>query len=352
MAAPGRASAQQGTTVSSRPVQVWIERDIDAQGRDRLRFIDRRSGTDTRVELNGERYTPLAAQILYFDVAARRVRLVNAAGEIEDHPFIQLPGATLRVDWLVAPDAGHIAWTLTEAGGAGQLRSFTRVANIDGSGRREVLVDGPHAERHARPVAFSDDGRTLYMAYQPLAPAGAPARQGYADLFRLTLAEGFTRRLPGEPGCLCGAAFAGGRLLRLQLAEDLVGYELALRDTDDALQGRIAAPALPGFTQATQLLPTADGSLALYTLVQQARPGDSGQGARSAFVLADLAGGSSRLLGAPVAQLLRPVGWSDEGTIALVVSADPLRDGTWKLRLEDGALLPVAAANWLGGLTG
>ena len=38
--------------------------------------------------------------------------------------------------------------------------------------------------------------------------------------------------------------------------------------------------------------------------------------------------------------------------MVLVTSADPQRDGTWKLRLSDGALLPVASASWLGALTG
>ena len=352
LAAPGLNLAQDRPAVSSRPVQVWLQRNIDDTGRDRLRFIDRRSGADTSVDLPGERYTVLREQVLYFDLADGRVRQVTATGAISDHPFIQLPGATLRVDWLVAPDASQIAWTLTEETAAGQLRSFTRVAASDGSGLRNVLVDGPHAERHALPVAFSADGATLYMDYQPLPLADALPRQGYADLFALKLTEGFTRRLPGEPGCLCGAAFGTDRLLRLQLAENLGGHELVLRNAAGELLRRIAAPALPGFTQARHLLLAPDGAQALYTLAQVRDAGGSQQAVRSVFVLADLAGGSSRILGAPAAELLRPRVWNGEDGVVLVTSADPQRDGTWKLRLSDGNLLPVAAASWLGALTG
>ena len=351
LAAPGLNLAQDTPAVSSRPVQVWLQRNIDDDGRDRLHFIDRRSGAETSIDLPGERYTVLREQVLYFDLADGRVRQVTAAGAISDHPFIQLPGATRRVDWLVAPDNSQIAWTLTEETATGQLRSFTRVAASDGSGMRNVLVDGPHAERHALPIAFSDDGATLYMDYQPLPLADAPRRQGYADLFALTLTEGFARRLPGEPGCLCGAAFGANLLLRLQLAEIPGGHELMLRDAAGELRGRIAAPALPGFTQARHLLLAPDGAQALYTLAQVRDAGGSQQAVRSVFVLADLAEGSSRILGAPAADLLRPLVWNREDDVVLVTSADPQRDGTWKLRLSDGALLPVAAASWLGALT-
>ena len=290
--------------------------------------------------------------MLYFDRAARRVRQVNTAGDISDHPFIQLPGATLRVDWLVALDTAQIAWTLTEAVADGQLRSVTRVAALDGSGLSEVLVDGPHVERHALPVAFSDDGSILYMDYQPLTAADAPLRQGYAELFELTLAEGFTRRLPGEPGCLCGAAFGDGRMLRLQPAEGLGGHDLVVRNTNRELIARLATPALPGFTEATHLLVAPDGTQALYTLAQVRDPGGREQAVRSVFVLAELESGSSRIPGAAAERLLRPVAWNEDGGTVLVTSADPQRDGTWKLRLSDGALLPVASATWLGSLAG
>ena len=175
---------------------------------------------------------------------------------------------------------------------------------------------------------------------------------GLRDLFALTLTEGFARRLPGEPGCLCGAAFGADLLLRLQLAEIPGGHELMLRDAAGELRGRIAAPALPGFTQARHLLLAPDGAQALYTLAQVRDAGGSQQAVRSVFVLADLAEGSSRILGAPASDLLRPLVWNGDDDVVLVTSADPQRDGTWKLRLSDGALLPVAAASWLGALTG
>ena len=249
LVAPLTGQAQDSQTAGRRPVQVWLQQNIDAAGRDRLRFVDRRNGDELHVDLPGERYTPLLEQVLYFDLEERRVRLVNAAGEVSDHPFIQLPGATLRVDWLVSADASRIAWTFTEQGADGQLRSFTRVADIQGADVRDVLVDGPRPERHALPVAFSGDGATLFMDYRPLLQAGETQRAGFADLFALALDEGFTRPLPDEPGCLCGAAFGAGQVIRLQLAADLDGYELVRRDLNGDLRGRIAAPTLPGFTR-------------------------------------------------------------------------------------------------------
>lgn len=298
----------------------------------------------------GERYTPLLEQVLYFDWEERRVRLVDATGKVSDHPFIQLPGATLRVDWLVSPDASRIAWTFTEQGADGQLRSFTRVADSDGGDLRDVLVDGPRPERHALPVAFSGDGATLFMDYRPLLQPGEAQRAGFADLFALTLDEGFTRPLPDEPGCLCGAAFGAGQILRLQLAADLAGFELVQRDLNGVLRGRFPAPTLPGFTAAPHLLLAPDGSRALYTLSQLRGGGGGGQALRSVFVLADLEEGGSRILGEPTRDLLRPVAWSDGDNTVLLTSDDPLRDGAWKLDLTDGALLPVARATWLGAL--
>ncbi|MCY4527182.1 MAG: hypothetical protein OXB89_11320, partial [Anaerolineaceae bacterium] len=253
-------------------------------------------------------------------------------------------------DWLVARDGSRIAWTFSEQAADGLLRSFTRVSDIDGRDMRDVLVDGPRPERHALPVAFSGDGHTLIMDYRPLLLAGDPPRAGFADLFALALDEGFTRPLPEEPGCLCGAAFGAETMLRLQLAADLDGFELVQRDLNGRLRSRIAVPTLPGFTDAKHLLLAPDGSRALYTL-SQVRAGDDGDRAvRSVFVLADLEDGSSRILGEPARELLRPVTWSDGDNTALLTSGDPLRDGTWKLDLVDGALLPVADATWLGAL--
>lgn len=352
LAAQGAIRAQDSPPFSHRPVQVWLQHDVDAAGRDRLRFVDRRSGAETDVDLPGERYTALGSHVLYFDVDERRVRLVNAAGEVSDHPFIQLPGATRRVDWAVSMDGSRIAWTFTEQAADGRLRSFTSVANSDGSEERDVLVDGPRSGSHAVPVAFSQDGATLYMDYRPLMAEGATRRHGYAELFALNLAEGFTRPLPGEPGCLCGAAFVEDRTLRLQLAEDPGGHELVLRDANGVLLQRIAAPTLPGFTEATHLLAAPDGAQALYTLSQVRGGGNGERAVRSVFVLVDLPGSSNRILGAPVSGALRPVTWSDGDDSVLVTSADPQRDGSWKLQLADGALLPVTRASWLGALAG
>ena len=352
LAAQGAIRAQDSASFSHRPVQVWITHNVDAAGRDRLRFVDRRSGVESDVDLPGEGYALLGNQVLYFDLDAERVRLVNAAGAIADHPFIQLPGATQRVDWAVSADRSRIAWTFTERTADGRLRSFTSVAASDGSERRDVLVDGPRPDRHAVPVAFSPDGGSLYMDYRPLVEEGAPQRHGHAELFVLQLAEGFTRPLPGEPGCLCGAAFGEDKFLRLQLAADLGGHELVVRDLNGTLLQRIAAPALPGFREAFHLLLAPDGARALYTLSQVRGGGDAGQEVRSVFVLVDLREGSNRIPGPPATEVLLPVAWSDGENSVLVTSADPLRDGTWKLQLEDGALLPVTRASWLGALAG
>ena len=179
LAAPGLNLAQDTAAVSSRPVQVWLQRNIDDDGRDRLHFIDRRSGAATSIDLPGERYTVLREQVLYFDLADGRVRQVTASGAISDHPFIQLPGATLRVDWLVAPDASQIAWTLTEETATGQLRSFTRIAASDGSGMRDVLVDGrTHDGMRCRLLSVLMAPRSTWTISR--CPSRCARRQGYA----------------------------------------------------------------------------------------------------------------------------------------------------------------------------
>lgn len=347
----GTVQAQIETDFDDHPVQVFIERDIDVAGTDRLQFVDTLSGETTAIEINGERYTPLGRTVMFMDVAQNRVRLAIPDGRVRNHPFIQPLATTTRVDWLVSHDGEQIAWTLTEQLENDLIRTQTSVANSDGSRPRVVLTDGPRPGIRALPVAFSDDGRTLYMDYQPDGIADFTPFQQYAGLFAVDAdGDGEPAMLPGEPGCFCGAGLGAGLLLRLSLTEDLSGYDVVVRNLGAETTERIDALRLSNYTQAGDVIIAPDGSQAVYALAQVRDFGGPNQSVQTVFVLVNLIEKTQETLTSPITTFVQPVTWTEDNTAILFTSADPNLDGTWKINLNDGRLSKVAESTYLGML--
>ncbi|MBZ0298117.1 MAG: hypothetical protein K8J31_00140, partial [Anaerolineae bacterium] len=242
------------------------------------------------------------------------------------------------------------AWTLTAAQADGQLVTTTRVAGIDGGSPREVLADGPRAAIRVLPVAFSADHRRLYMDYQPDSIGAVTPFQQYAGLFQLDLESGETSLLPGEPGCFCGAGLGPGLLLRLDLADNLSGFDVVVMNLAAETSERIAAVGLANYTQAGGVLIAPDSTRALYALAQVSDFGGANQLVRTVFVQVDLVKRLQTRLSQPLTSLIVPVEWTEDHAAVILASADPEQDGTWKLNLDEGRTLKVSDATYLGTL--
>lgn len=344
--------AQESGEVPDRvhPRQVFLDRDAEPDGRDRLIFVDLLTGEQRDLLVDGDRYTILQNTVMYHDRAADRIMLLSPDLSTRPHPFIQKSSGSRRVDWLVSPDTQRIAWTITE-GTPNALITQTFVADQDGSNAREALFDGPRDSIRAYPVAFDQDRGVLYMDYQPDAIGDfAPLRQ-YAGLFVVDLGSGEVRSLPGEPGCFCGAGIGAGYFVRLALADQIngaAGFDVRLIELTSGAERLIPTLNLSGFTQGGDVLIDPDGAQAVYTLAQIRGFGTPAQSVQTVFAVIDLTDGTQRQLTQPANTWFRPVGWTEDSRALLITS--PSLDGTWKIDVNDGSLRLIAQASYLGSL--
>lgn len=335
-----------GTGQAQTAVQVFLQRGQP----DQLQFVDMYTGEIDTVAVSGERYTVFGSAVMYYDPVDNRVRLATADGRVRNHPFIQPLADTRRVDWVLSGDGKYIAWTLTAEQGGGQLVTTTRIAGIDGSSPREVLVDGPRPAIRALPVAFSGNADLLYMDYQPDGIGEVTPFQQYAGLFAVDLETGETAMLPGEPGCFCAAEIGAGLLLRLHLAENLSGFDVVVTNLGAETTRQIDAVGRANYTQAGGIVLAPDSTQAVYALAQVSDFGGASQSVRTVFVQVDLVERRQTVLTQPVNNFLQPVAWTEDNTAVIVTSADRSRSGTWKVTLADGRVTRVATATLLGTL--
>ncbi|MCB9450569.1 MAG: hypothetical protein H6672_03975 [Anaerolineaceae bacterium] len=325
---------------------AFFQHDTDDE-QPRLIFIDTVTGEERPMIVSGERFTPLADSILYFDLTSGRVKLANPERGIYDHPFIQPGGDTRRVDWLVDAERGRIVWTLT-SGDPAALVTTTTIANLDGTNPRQIWVDGPRNGLRALPVAFSPDGSTLYLDFQPDGISDLTPFQQYAALVGLDIESGAWDYLPGEPGCFCGAGFGSGLLLRLGLTADLSGFDLQVHTLPGGLEQIIPALDLPGYTQGGDFLVSPDASRAVYLLGQIKDFGQPDQSLRTRLITVNLQTMTQTDFALPTGTLLRPIAWTEDHSTVLLVARQS--DGTWKFDLNDQTLEQVSSAAYLGTL--
>jgi len=339
-------SAQEQIAPEHNLWEVYVQRDIDSSGADRLQFLDLLGGEVATINVFGERFTPLGSRLLYFDDINGAVMTASPDGTVQPHPFIQL-GDARRVDWIVSPDQRLIAWTLTysEEGG---LRTETFVATPGGTEQRLVLADGVRSDGvRALPVAFSADNSSVIMdAHPDIIGDLAPYTQ-YARLFRVDLTTSEIELLPDDNfPCFCGAGVRAGVLLRLSVTADLSGFELLVFDLDADTQRTIEAYPLPNYTQAGDILISPDGLRAVYALSQIENFGTSEQRIGTIFMLVNLETMTQEPLTERITTYVHPQRWTED--LTAVIFTSPLRDGTWKVNLADGVLTNVSGATWLG----
>jgi hypothetical protein len=58
--------------------EIYLERDVDATGLDRLVFLDILTGETVTVDAYGERYTPVSNGVIFYDYVANQVKLAIA----------------------------------------------------------------------------------------------------------------------------------------------------------------------------------------------------------------------------------------------------------------------------------
>jgi hypothetical protein len=332
------ASAQEAPFEDrGQPIQVFVSRDIDDFGTDRLYFVDSLTGLENTLEVNGERYMTVGRQVIFFDLTQNQVVIAGADGRLRGHPFIQPNAATRRIDWVVSEDGEQIAWTLTDANELGQFITATTVANLDGTGQKQLLVDGPRDGIRAMPVAFNRDHSLLYMDYQPDGISNFTPFQQYAGLFSVDIETQTVEMLPDEPGCYCGAGVGGGKFLRMSLNADLTGFDYT-----------IDAEVIPGYTQAGGVVISPDGARAVYALGQVTEFNTPNQFIRTIFMLVDLENMTQMQLTQPITSYVLPHSWTEDDSAIIFTS--PETSGTWKISVEEGVLDKIADVTYIGTL--
>jgi hypothetical protein len=325
--------------------EVYLMRGVTNNGADRITFIDILTGETRTTEVSGERYTILDNSIIYFDYNNQRVMSVGIDGIPRTHPFIQMNDNARRVDWVVSSDGRLVAWTQT-FGEPNALYTQTNLATPSGANRVEVLNDGVRDGIRAMPVAFNADATHLYMDAQPDGIGQFSAYTQFAGLFSVNIATSDIEILPNEPSCFCGAGFMGDTFLRLGLSASGRGFDVhvyGLRDNTDLL---IPSVELSDYTQAGDVLISADETLAVYALSRVENFGTPTQSVRTVFVLVDILAGTQTPLTDPITTYVHPVHWTEQNTA--IVFTSPQLNGTWKISLSDRELKRVAEETYLG----
>ena len=327
---------------------VFVKHDSEESGSAQLVFINLLTGESTIVGNNGERFTLVDGGVIYFDRDEKQVKFSTPDGRVADHEFMTMPLDAERIDWIVSDDGASIAWTVTRRDQDNRLLTVTMVSDDAGGGVREVLRDGPWIDSRVMPVAFSVNADELYLDAQPDGIAGLTPFAIHANLFGLSLVSGDARLLPVAPGCFCSTAFIGESLLQLIHAPDIDGIQVKLEDVRGGASRIVPAIHHEGFTSAGGLLPSPDGTLAIYVLTQERSIADSGAIPQSVIVVADLEAMEQTKVGQPIDGLAYPVSWSEDN--AAVLFTDTLQRRTWKLELSSGTVREVAEALYLGRL--
>lgn len=327
---------------------IFIERDTGENGTDTLLFVDVLTGETLSVDVQGERYTLLLRSIMYFDIGVQQVKQVFSDGTTQDHPFIIKTPDIQQIEWVVSDDRKSIAWTLTRELEADNLMTTTFIAAIDGSNSREIFTDGPRQNVRALPVAFSDDNSKLYMDAHPDGISQFAPYTQYAGLFMLDLISGDIQTLPGEPSCFCGAGFGSGTMLRLSLNGGLDGFDVNVYSVDGGQPRIISAITRRNYTQAGDILLSDDGAFAVYALSQVRGFGTAEQIVRTVFIQVDLLTLEQAVINNPITTFVHPIAWTEDNTAILFTSTQ--QNGTWKINVDDGQLIKVANASYIGRL--
>ncbi len=312
-------------------------------------FIDLLTGDRSTISATGEGFTLTKSGVIFFDVGERQVKLAKADGIIRDHPFITVNEASSRVDWAVSEDKERIVWTVSRQTQAGQLITATWLADVAGVEIRELLVYGPRAGIQLLPIGFGLGGSEVYMEAHALGSEGFSPYTRRTGLFALMLAgdELETRALPGDQTCFCAVGFGANLMLRLAPNRELSGLDVEIYPLGGGEAQVIPALSRGNYSEGGNILLNADGSRAVYALSQISdEAADRRDPIRTVLIHVDIETGRQRIASSPHPGTIQPLRFSEEDRVVLVQLGQ--NDATWKIDLEDGRLVKVAEALYLG----
>ncbi len=328
---------------------VFVRRGDDNPAETEVIFIDLLSGEHSTISANGEGFTLTDGGVIFLDTGERQVKLAKADGIIRDHPFIHINAETQRVDWAVSQDKDWIVWSVSREIEGGQLITATWLADVAGSEIRELLVYGPREGIQLLPIGFGASQREVLMEANALGSDGLSPYTRRTGLFALALAEGEleTRALPGDPSCFCAVGFGANLMLRLAPNRELNGLDVEIYDLAGGERQVIPALSRGNYREGGNILISADGKQAVYALSQVPAAGGEDE-IRTLLIHVDIEVGRQRIASSPIPDLIRPLRFGAENRVALIAMGQS--DATYKIDLEDGRLVEVAEALYLGQL--
>ncbi len=339
-----------GLGIQGHSWDVFLRADANSPGDTEVMFLDLLTGESASFSTAGERFTLLDNAVLYFDLSDQQIKLIKPDGHIREHPFITKTDADYRLDWTVSKDRRQIAWSVSQRSADEQLTTTIMLADQSGSEIRQLLVYGPRPGIRLLPVAFDANGATLYVDVHADGAERAAPYARRSNLFALDFGGPgvATRLLPGDAPCFCAVGFGNELLLRLAPSGEPDSTQVEIYDIQSGATRVIAPVARGDFNEAGNLLLSPDDTLAVYALTRANGYRAAEQEPRTVLVVADLVNARQRVLGDALPALARPIVWTEDNSAVLYVLEG--HDGVWKLRLEDGAMVKVADATYLGML--
>ncbi len=337
-----------GFGVQGHSWDVYLQTDPTSPDVTVITFVDLLTGDATAVSTSGERYTLLDDAVLYFDVADEQVKLVRPDGDIREHPFISKSSADYRIDWTVSADGQQIAWAVSQQSDDRQLTTAIMLADHSGSQIRRLLSYGPREGIRLLPVAFGADGASLYIDVHADGAEYASPYPRRSNIFLLDFSgEGVaTRLLPGEAACFCAVGFGKGVMLRLAPSGEPDSTQVEIYDIDTGA-ARVIAPVSRGdYDESGNVLVSPDDAIAVYALTRASGLRASDEELRTVLVLADIVNARQRVIGSALNALARPIMYTEDNSAVLFALEGSA--GTWKLQLNDGQVIKVAEATYLG----
>ena len=328
---------------------VFVDFNAEDPSQTDVIFIDLLTGEESIVSAPGERFTLTDSGVLFFDTVDRQVRLAKADGIIRDHPFVSMTADAYRVDWTVSVDRQHIAWTVSRKRADEQLVTSTWYADTASSEVRELLVYGPRDGIQLLPIAIGESGDSILMEVHADGTSGLTPYTRRTGLFSLVVVDDiFTESVPGDQTCFCAVGFGAGKMLRLTPNDETGGLDVEVYDLDGGAQQVIPAISRGNYSEAGNVLLSPDGRQAVYALSQVSGFATEQEEIRTVMVQVDLESARQKIVSNPIPSLVRPLSFTEDNRVMLFTTERG--NGTWKIDLEDGQLVEVSEATYLGTL--
>ncbi|MCY3832283.1 MAG: hypothetical protein OXG85_04655 [Chloroflexi bacterium] len=329
---------------------VFVKRSAESPLPADLIFVNLLTGAQTAISANGERFSLTQGGVIYFDLDNRQVKLAKADGIIREHPFINAARDTHSVDWIISNDKRRLAWSIVRKIEDDQRITAIWLTDAAGAEVRELLVYGPREGLQLRPVAFGADYSQLFVeVYADDSESFSPYLRR-SGLFALSIGEGevTARNLPGDQTCFCPVGFGAGSMLWLAPSQALTGLDVEIFNLESGVSQLVPALARGNYRDAGNILVSADGKQAVYALSQVRNFASDHAEIRTVVVQVDLENGLQRIASRPIADLVRPLHFT-ENDRAVIVTLEG-SDRTLKVDLQDGRLIDLAEATYLGRL--